>query len=331
METSLIVCTYQRPKALLALLESVKLQTRYPGQIIVVDASKDDATQKLLEQHYFQNLEFYKVGEEDRGLTRQRNFGVKKISPGIAVVFFLDDDTRLSPGYFEEILKTYAEHPEALGVSGYITNETVWKKIGKEYKPAKAEFIYDGWARAEGSRFSLRRKFNLAPNVPPGFMPDFSHGHSTGFLPPTGKTYKVEMLMGGIASYKKEVFKNLKFSPYFEGYGLYEDADFSLRVSKLGKLFVNTSAGVAHYHATEGRPNRFRYGKMVVRNGWYVWRVKNARPSNKATFKWHATSLLLILVRMGNTLNTNKKKEALTESLGRIVGWFELLLRKPRF
>src|SRR5690606_38503325 len=138
------------------------------------------------------------------------------------------------------------------------------------------------------------------PNVPPGIMPDFSHGYSAGFLPPTGKVYEVEMLMGGIASYKRAVFESIGFSTYFEGYGLYEDADFSLRASRLGKLFVNTAAEVEHYHDEAGRPNKFRYGKMVVRNGWYVWRVKFPRPSLKSVLKWYATSFLLTLVRLGN-------------------------------
>ena len=30
--------------------------------------------------------------------------------------------------------------------------------------------------------------------------------------------------------------------PCFEGYGLYEDADFSIRVAKIGKLYLNKTA-----------------------------------------------------------------------------------------
>src|SRR5690606_33459032 len=117
----------------------------------------------------------------------------------------------------------------ALGVSGYIINEVDWRKVPLGYQPVNDEFFYDGWIRQIGSRFRLRKLFKLEPNVPPGFMPEFSHGYSTAFLPPSGKVYEVEMLMGGIASYKKEIFNIIKFSTFFDGYGLYEDADFSLR------------------------------------------------------------------------------------------------------
>ena len=44
MNFSLIICTYKRPKALLTLLESVKLQSLYPNEIVIVDGSPDDAT-----------------------------------------------------------------------------------------------------------------------------------------------------------------------------------------------------------------------------------------------------------------------------------------------
>ncbi|GHA50343.1 glycosyl transferase family 2 [Salinimicrobium marinum] len=330
MKSSLIICTYQRPEALKRLLDSVKEQTVLPNQILIIDGSEDDRTGNLFQHDPFPNLEYYKVDEQQRGLTRQRNFGVEKLRQDVEVVFFLDDDTVLDTSYFEEILKTYEKHPEALGVSGHIINEQEWQQVPEGYKPTESEFVYDNWKRIEGSRFKLRKKLGLPPNVPPGFMPDFSHGYSTGFLPPSGKTYEVEMLMGGIASYKKGVFEKLKYSTYFEGYGLYEDADFSLKVSKLGKLYVNTNARVEHHHASEGRPNKYNYGKMVVRNGWYVWRVKNPNPTFKARAKWNATSFLLTLIRLSNVFNTNKRKEAFTEATGRMAGWVSLLINNPK-
>lgn len=136
--------------------------------------------------------------------------------------------------------------------------------------------------------------------------------------------------MGGVSSYKKIVFDKISFSTYFEGYGLYEDADFSLRLSKLGKLYINTNAKLSHYHDGSGRPNQFKYGKMVVRNGWYVWRVKYLNPSIKARFKFHSTSLLLTLIRATNIITTSERNKAFTETLGRFVGWFSLIFNKPK-
>jgi GT2 family glycosyltransferase len=330
MKFSLIICTYLRPKPLLRLLQSVQEQTVCPDEILIIDGSTDDRTEQILKSNSFQNLHFFLVPKEHRGLTKQRNFGITKIGLDIDVVCFLDDDTVLSTDYFEQLLSTYHKYPEVLGVGGYIHNEMQWEPIKANYTPQLNEFCFDGWKRKEGSRFVLRKKLGLDSDVPPGFSPLFSHGRSVGFLPPSGKIYEVELLMGGVSSFKKKVFETHQFSTYFEGYGLYEDADFCLRVAKTGKLYLNTAAKLNHYHAASGRPNQFHYGKMVVRNGWYVWRIKNPKPLFEDQWKWHAITLLLIFIRFSNTFTSNQLKAAFTEACGRVVGWWSLIFNKPK-
>jgi glycosyltransferase involved in cell wall biosynthesis len=319
-----------RAKPLLSLLNSVLIQSVYPDEIIIVDGSINEVTQEILEKNQFQNLNYYKVDSSNRGLTKQRNFGIDKVNSEIDIVCFLDDDIVLETDYFEKLMSTYTLFPDALGVGGAIINESKWEFVGENYKPKITEFYYDGWKKKDGSRFVIRKKVGLDSDKLPGFMPNFSHGRSLGFIPPTDKIYKVEQLMGGVSSFKKSVFSTFKFSTYFEGYGLYEDADFTLRVSKTGALYLNTKAKLSHYHDSSGRPNQYLYGKMVVRNGWYVWRVKYPNPTLKARLKWNATSFLLTLIRFSNTFTTANKKEAFTESMGRIVGWFSLLFNKPK-
>ena len=330
MNFTLIICTYLRPKPLLDLLQSVKEQTLYPNEILIIDGSTDNETKNSLEQNLFKNLHYFKVSNEDRGLTKQRNFGISKTNALTEIICFLDDDTILDPTYFEEIIKTYAVYPNALGVGGYITNEGTWTKIDENYVPKMDEFFYDGWKKKDGDRFVLRKKLGLDSDVKPGYLPEFSNGRSIGFLPPSDKIYEVEQLMGGVSSFKKAVFDNFQFSTYFEGYGLYEDADFTLRLSKTGKLYVNTKAQLGHFHNDSGRPNKFQYGKMVVRNGWYVWRVKFPKPSFKAKCKWNAIIILLTIIRFSNIFTTNKRMEAFTEFLGRSYGWLSLLFIKPK-
>ena len=329
MNFTLIVCTYMRPIALLKLLHSVKLQTLYPNEIIIIDGSTDFRSKEIIEENEFINLKYFLVDHKDRGLTKQRNFGISKTAFEAEIICFLDDDTVLELNYFEELINTYKLKPEALGVGGYINNETIWDKTTESYSPKINEFFYDGWKRKDGSRFVIRKKLGLDSDTKPGFLPEFSNGRSIGFLPPSGKIYEVEQLMGGVSSFRKSVFQHLQFSHYFQGYGLYEDADFTLRLSKIGKLFLNTNAQLGHFHDTSGRPNKFKYGKMVVRNGWYVWRVKFPRPSIKARIKWNLIILLLSVIRLSNIFTTSKKQEAFSEFLGRIVGWFSLFVNKP--
>ncbi|MCG2419892.1 glycosyltransferase [Aequorivita sp. F47161] len=338
MKFSLIICTYMRSQPLWKLLESVAKQTLYPDEILIIDGSTDETTKNMLRKHPFENLKYFKVRDEDRGLTRQRNFGIEKVGAGIEIVCFLDDDTVLTETYFEVLLNTYKLYPEALGVGGYIINEVKWweNQVSKEQQRLLSEaevrpneFSYDGWTRSDGSRFVLRKKLGLDANRPPAHFPDFGHGRSVSFLPPSGKIYEVEQFMGGVASYKRKTLETEKFSEYFEGYGLYEDADFTLRLSNIGKLYVNTAAQLYHFHEVAGRPDYYKYGKMVVRNGYFVWRVKHPNPSLKARFKWNATSFLLTVIRFSNTITSSDKKAAFSEALGRSIGWFSLLFNKP--
>lgn len=332
MQTTLIICTYMRPIPLQTLLDSIYKGTVIPSEILIVDGSRDDQTKEMLASsvNYDEKITYFKVSETDRGLTKQRNYGIRHVAVESTITCFLDDDTVVAPNYFKALIETYTTYPNALGVGGYITNEVSWNPLANGEEPTKKQFTYDGWVRSEGSRFVLRKKLGLDADVPPGFLPEFSHGRSISFLPPTGKTYPVDLFMGGVASYKTEILKQHQFSEYFVGYGLYEDADFTLRLSNIGELYVNTAAQIEHYHDAAGRPNKFEYGKMVVQNGWYVWRVKYPKPSLKARVKWHAITILLTKIRMINVITTSQKQEAFTEALGRMVAWFGLIFRKPK-
>ncbi len=330
MNFSLVICTYMRPVPLLNLLNSVKKQTLYPNEILIIDGSTNDDTTKVIEQNFFNNLSYFLVPKEHRGLTKQRNFGVSKVSPIAEVVCFLDDDTILEPTYFEEIIKAYESDSEIVGVAGIAINENNWSKKIENKNYSKFKFYeFEDFVYPEGSRNVFRNILGLQSNLEPGRMPEFSHGRTCGF-PLTGKIYEVDLLIGMSFSFRKKVYDKVKFSHYFEGYGLYEDADFSIRAQQFGKNVIATKAQLSHYHDQAGRPNKFQYGKMVTRNGWYVWRIKYPNPSLKAKLKWNAISLLLTIIRFSNIFTTNKRQEAFTESLGRFAGWVSLLYNKPK-
>ena len=330
MNFSLIICTYNRRKAIEILMNSVVTQSIYPNQIIIVDGSLNQETKAFFQHTHFKNVDYFLIDDSNRGLTKQRNFGISKVNASSEIICFLDDDTILDATYFSELISTYVKFPDAFGVGGYITNEVKWKVNPVDYIQNSNFFSYDGFHRMEDKRFVLRKFLCLDSDVLPGFSPLFSHGRSISYLPPSGKIYKVEQLMGGVSSFRKEVLDTHKFSTYFEGYGLYEDAEFTIRISKFGQLYLNTNAKLEHHHDASGRPNQYNYGKMVVRNGWYVWRTRNPNPTMVHRFKWNCITILLILIRFSNTFTTSKPKEAFTESVGRIVEWFSLFFKKPR-
>ena len=319
-----------RSQSVLQLLQSVREQTLYPDEILIVDGSTNTETEIVLKGNPFPNLHYFAVPPEHRGLTKQRNLGIERVGHTMEVVCFLDDDTVLKPDYFEETIRTFETHPGISGVGGVAINENSWTLANPntKYNPHRY-YQWEGFVYKEGQRNVVRNYLGLQSNLGPGRMPDYSHGKTCGF-PLNGKTYEVDLLMGMSFAFRKKVVDAIRFSSYFEGYGLYEDADFSIRALEFGKNVINTKARLNHFHHPSGRPNHYRYGKMVVRNGWYIWRVKNPKPSFNAKFKWHSITILLTLIRFFNTFTTTKRKEAFTEAIGRTVGWWSLLWNKPK-
>src|SRR4051812_917734 len=126
MKFSLIICTYMRAVPLEKLLLSVQKQTLYPDEILVIDGSSNDATQKMTEMHRFKNVFYFLAAEHLRGLTKQRNYGITKAGKSSEIIAFLDDDTELMPDYFEELIKTFTENPDVVGVGGIAINENNW-------------------------------------------------------------------------------------------------------------------------------------------------------------------------------------------------------------
>jgi GT2 family glycosyltransferase len=331
MKLALIICTYQRPGSLESLIKSICGCILKPDIILVIDGSLDDNSRDVILKSDFDDLQikYFKVSPDQRGLTRQRNLGLKHLPDETEIVSFLDDDIRVEPDYFERLLETYEIHPDAIGAGGIDLKDNGYLK--KEKGAVYNKFNYyelDGWVIKEPLRNKARKIFGLMPNLQPGLIPGYSNGRSA--FPPDGHIYEVEHFMGGIASYRRKVFSKIEFSSFFEGYGLYEDFDFCVRSLQLGKLYVNTNARVWHYHEPSGRPDGFRYGKMVIRNGWYVWRVRFPNPSIKAKLQWHSIMILLSIIRLFNVITGPDREGSFLEFTGRTISWLSLLFKSPK-
>ncbi|MGB1253671.1 MAG: glycosyltransferase family 2 protein [Candidatus Promineifilaceae bacterium] len=326
MLLTLIICTYRRPKQVEELIAALGNQTTIPSEILLVDGSSDSETatvvQRLQAADTLPNLHYFQVPPEHRGLTRQRNYGIARAKGEF--IAFLDDDTLPDPTYFAELLACFERHPATLGVGAQISNEVHWQQGGS------LGFVWNGWTRRDGYRWRLRKRLGIADqDLQPGCMPIWGHARSPYYLPPDGKDYEVEYVMGGVSIWRREVFETHQFSRYFEGYGLYEDLDFCVRVSAQAPLIYCTRAKIGHFHAPSGRPNQFSYGIMVARNGWFVWRRRWPQPSLEARVKWWLIMWLLTVCRLYESVRGPQRWQALTESFGRIYGMFTLLLSKP--
>ncbi|OYU82787.1 MAG: glycosyl transferase family 2 [Flavobacterium sp. BFFFF2] len=324
---ALIICTYNRPTALRKLLHTVLQQTCKPSSIVIIDASEGSLQVDFFQEFDGLPIDYYVAEPHEKGLTRQRNAGIQRVKQSVEVVCFVDDDCLLSPTYFEQLNQAYLQHPEAIGIGGYISNEAQWEQYDPQKHQAKSHFILDGYARAEAWRLRLRKAIWLGPNKPPGIWEEAGHTRSIGYLPPTGRIYPVDFLMGGVSSFKASIFKQHVFSTYFEGYGLYEDLEFCLRIRELGSLYVATAATLEHWHEPAGRPNQFKYGQMVVRNGWLIRHTYSQQKRVISTVKWHVNTILLSFL----LLSKPTSKAHWAELLGRMAGLFSLVYATPQF
>lgn len=292
---SLVICTLDRPAAVRRLLEALRHQQRPADEVLVVDASDDEATVDVVRAAAVQwpgHLRHRPATADERGLTRQRNVGVAETTGEL--VAFLDDDTVPDPGYVGALLKCFARHPGAAGVGGVIV-EHGWRRTGSR-RALPGWYRSGAWERREGLRWTLRRVLGL-DGVGPGRIPPSGHGRPIAFLPPDGEDHEVEFVMGGASAWRRSVLERHRFDPGFVGYGLYEDLDLSISAGADGPLVVAGDATLHHHHAPEGRPDQRRYGRMVVVNGWYVWRRRRPRPTAGDRVRWWATTLLLAACR----------------------------------
>lgn len=316
---TLIICTYNRPGPIRKLIDSIGGQTRPPFQTLVIDGSPSDASERSLAGATLPGLEYFRVPPEHRGLTRQRNFGISHARG--EVVSFLDDDTIPEPDYFEQIEACLARHPEAGGAGGYLLDRA-WHPASPG-PPAFDVYRSGQWERREDFRWRIRRVLGLAPSSQPGLLPPEGHARPVSFLPPDGNDYVSDMLIGAAMSFRRPLLEREKFSRFFEGYGLYEDLEYSVRASRIAPLYLCTRARVAHYHDAGGRPDSFKYGKMVVRNGWLVWRCRWPNPGTSAILRWWAVTVLLALFRLVD-FRRSLRASGPAEAAGRLAGAFSL-------
>lgn len=332
---SLVVCTLERPHCVERLLKATLAGERVPDEIIIVDASGAagyaDLADRLaaLSADVVQHLP---VADHERGLTRQRNVGIKA-SAG-RYIAFLDDDCVPESGYFAELVAAAERHPGAVGIGGWL-DEGQWRRVAAGTQVSAASdvlgstLVVGGWRRLVGVRWRVRQRLGLAPPLEPGRVPAQGHGWPVSYLAPNSDDVAVDCFMGGASLWRRELFEVTGFSNWFEGYGLYEDQDFCLRARGHGQLIVTPAARVRHLHEPSGRPQPFRYGRMVLVNGWKVWRLANPRPRLKDRWRWWLVSGLLMLVRVGNAVRGPGRAASLLEALGRCWGGASVLILPP--
>ena len=106
---SVVLTTYNRPKLLIRALESVKVQTFQPKEIILVDDSSDKNATNFIKKHLSDDI-IYLKHKHNLGLAAARNTGLRYAKGDF--IAYLDDDDIWMPTRLESQVK----HWESLSV-----------------------------------------------------------------------------------------------------------------------------------------------------------------------------------------------------------------------
>ncbi|MEM3566203.1 MAG: glycosyltransferase [Candidatus Bathyarchaeia archaeon] len=230
---SVIIPTKDRTNDVEGLLRMLYDQTISPMEIIVVDDSVGDKTEKIVlnfQRKFAEKgteIKYIRGGGE--GISHARNLGFSHSTGEICL--FLDDDIIINKCYIEEILKVYRSFPNVLGVSGYILN---WFSPFSALRNAITKLFY--------GVYGLPNKCQVRP---------------LGMSYPCrlDKVINCEWLSGTNCSYRRSVLEVFKWDENLKRYSLCEDKDLSYRIHKRfpNSLFLTPYARVIHKASPSGR------------------------------------------------------------------------------
>jgi GT2 family glycosyltransferase len=229
---SVIVVTLNRPECVQQCLDCLRLQEPQPTQIVIIDASADDATAVVTRA--FAEVEYIRTDVGYGHMTKSRNLGLWRATGDVVV--FIDDDAFAHDGWLAALIEPYA-NAQVGGVGGRALNNVP----GEEAR-------------------GIDRIGRLLAN-----------GTLTGnFAADPGRVIEVDHLIGCNMSWRRTVLIELGgLRDDYPGTEVREETDIALRVRKLGyQLVFQPRAVVTHAGAPQARGRRFdtRYAFYASRN-----------------------------------------------------------------
>lgn len=240
-----VVATKDRPEELHHMLRSLDRQTHRPDQIVIIDGGTLSVKAVLKD---FPELNLIYKTFFPPSAAKQRNFGLREVSPDITLVGFLDDDVELDVNAIEKLLLFWEDAPHRVaGVAMNMGNHPDLLASSLKYLP------FTEWLGLYS-----QTKGDVLPS---------------GFQTMIGKVKKniyVNWLPTGAVVWRKKIFEDYQFDEWFRDYSYLEDLDFSYRVGKKFRFMVLEEAKYYHFPAGDGRGNDFRFGFKEVDNRLYL-------------------------------------------------------------
>jgi len=290
LSVAVIIPTKNRHEDLPIFFDSLLKQTVLPNQIIVIDQSSKNLSEKLIKKkvNSFKSSKLTYVYDKNvNGLVAAKNHSLQYNKSDL--ICFLEDDEVLEEKFLEQIVLGFNSNPSMNGCCGVITN------------PPNKNYFYELFFHF----------FHI------GLYKDI-RVWVFGYEDFTNKLIMSDKLSGGLSAWKKEVFSDIFFD-LKNNLHFTEDIDFSSRVFDLfpDSLFINTEARLAHYFSKSNRFNvTDRYSKKVLE---YIIFYKKRK-------KYSFSMLYLFWLLLGIFIESSLKS-FLSLSFRPILGYFHGLFK----
>ena len=310
---SLIIPTFKRKQKLIHLLQCLADIPDFPHEVIVVDGTPGRDVEAPLED-WLKTVDLpycLKYIRTPTGLTLQRNIGLDACQGNI--IFFLDDDCVPLPGYFDEINQVFKNDisGEVGAVCGSLINE-MGKPLALRWRIRMAIGLVP--KNGESGKY-----YPTATSLPRSLVSPFSGVHAVDIVP------------GGAVAYRHEIFDDLRFSEFFQGYSQGEDVEMSRRIARTRKLLWCGDAHAIHSHASDGRPNAYKKGRMEVYNRFFIWRRYTPNPNLQTQVQFWLDILLLIVFDFSSFIFHPLQLPSLEHAIGILKGIFECIFVPPMY
>ena len=300
---SVVTPTLRRPQEVRELLQNLAAQNPLPLEFILVDgAPEGEVETRAVAEAEFPKATFpCRYIRHGGGTAIQRNVGIEAAKGEF--IALIDDDIRLDPGFLAAIGQVFAgdEAKQVGGVVGYRANEyfeTETRTRWRWYLRLRLLTVY------EPGRYDYQTGYPINANM----QPPFSGVREVDFMTTACGVWRRQVFAAGLA-----------FDPFFRGYGVLEDAHFSLRAHRTWKLLQCGDARCQHFQSQSGRTSRRKVGYMCVVNYYYVFRdIAGPLTSGQKFRFWRYQAFELVRILASGVRRLRKCDWA--EALGRLSG-----------
>lgn len=242
-------------------------------EIIVVDSSDNSIpyTPKLKEKH------FVYIHTNIASAAIQRNIGIDKLNDSTQYLFFLDDDTRPVPDYFQKLIFNL-KNEGVSGVSGIALSHNQQRDSLRQ-RPSGLKGIYQRIFLLDSKRDGTVTKGGI--NIP---VRDYD-----------GLPVEVDWLIA-CSGWNYQRIKGIRFEADFMGAAIGEDVVFSIRASSTGKLITDPRIVLDHLESNLNRPTTSEFWEMWFVNRKRIVNVMQAGLKGEIAFWWSTLGQITIFI-----------------------------------